>query len=490
MLANLGDRMATQHSLLLLERVKNFVDTCQRQGSDMQVLLNELRALKPILALGNEEDPEIKKELDYIKKVDNLFDNHMKHEFDKLTRGMIRFNYGDLFTLLMTNICKNLQAFDATTDRQQRRGQAKPARNRKVDHLYAMICGKYQARMEASLRKQGDSAVTSVDGSNALTSWLINYIFQFLGNTDNTRFDEKRGMLFIDGEELSVRYDMNPPVRGTYLDCAAMSGAMSIPGHVVAFTQVNNRILVHDSNESHPIRLTKLAQSHNAAAEDYETGELVKPLVDLPTDDAQGDAKFMKDTWALRLDCIKDDGVIAPCDNMHAFALYFTRVTTGGGMVPTSHRPAMSMPRARMVQAHSVHSSSPSLEGVAGYSHRRTPRHDSSDTRYTGAEFMRNVNVADDRYITENNEDASWDANKSFLLLMMMTLYVATEEVDYVEGVDDGLVSYMEDTESDDDLRSIDHGGYEHQFGGASLTRPVCGAVLAAVTVVLACLPR
>jgi hypothetical protein len=46
----------------------------------------------------------------------------------------------------------------------------------------------------------------------------------------------------------------------------------------------------------------------------------------------------------------------------------------------------------------------------------------------------------------------------------------------------------MEDTESDDDLRSIDHGGYEHQFASGSLTRPVCGAVLAAVTVVLACL--
>jgi hypothetical protein len=46
----------------------------------------------------------------------------------------------------------------------------------------------------------------------------------------------------------------------------------------------------------------------------------------------------------------------------------------------------------------------------------------------------------------------------------------------------------MEDTESDDDPRSIDHGGYEHQFASGSLTRPVCGAVLAAVTVVLACL--
>jgi hypothetical protein len=50
-------------------------------------------------------------------------------------------------------------------------------------------------------------------------------------------------MLFIDGEELSVRYDMNS-VLGTYSICAAMSGAMSIlwtPGRIL---QVNNWILV------------------------------------------------------------------------------------------------------------------------------------------------------------------------------------------------------------------------------------------------------
>jgi hypothetical protein len=35
-------------------------------------------------------------------------------------------------------------------------------------------------------------------------------------------------------------------------------------------------------------------------------------------------------------------------------------------------------------------------------------------------------------------------------------------------------VAYMEETESDDDLRSIDHGGYEHQFERwSSLTRPM-----------------
>jgi hypothetical protein len=71
-------------------------------------------------------------------------------------------------------------------------GAGEPARNRRVDHLYAMICGKIPS--VASLRKQGDSAVTSVDGSNALTEWL-NYIFQFLEHWQHPVWREKRMLL-------------------------------------------------------------------------------------------------------------------------------------------------------------------------------------------------------------------------------------------------------------------------------------------------------
>lgn len=476
MLANLGDRMATQHSLLMLERVKTFVDKCQQPKSELQTWLNYFKQRKRYLTDYDERhqpDPDYTseqlddfvQEMDEIKAFDDRFDDRMKSEFDKLTRGMIRFNFGDLFTLLLTTICRNMQAFDVTNDKGQRRGQERPARNRRVDHLYAIVCGKYHDRMVSTLFKRKDNGVVDIDGADAETEWLINYIFQFLGNTSITTFDRRRNMLIIDGEDVAVRFDMAPPVHDTELDCAAVSGAMVVPGHAVAFTQVHNRILVHDSNYRHPARLTQLASNMG---------------LDLPdTDDARGDAAYMDKIWNR--------------NNLLPFTLYFTQVTAaGGGTVPVGHRaamyhrPAVTMPRASAIQAQSVRSLIPTSGNGTGYQNRRNP------VDVSVAESIA-ADDADSGYNRYTDDDDSWNTNKSLLFLMMMLLYVASEEVDYVDGVDDGLVSSVTETEDDyrpEAIDDVNDNSTATSDGGTGMAIPVGGVVLAALTAIVACLPR
>jgi hypothetical protein len=75
---------------------------------------------------------------------------------------------------------------------------------------------------------------------------------------------------------------------------------------------------------------------------------------------------------------------------------------------------------------------------------------------------------------------------KQSLLTLSDAVCLATEEVDYVEGVDDGLVSYMEEIQRATTIYgqsiTVDTSTSLVERSDAS----VCGAVLAAVTVVLA----
>jgi hypothetical protein len=158
-------------------------------------------------------------------------------------------------------------------------------------------------------------------------------------------------MLFIDGEELSVRYDMNPHVRS---GCAAMSGAMSnldTWSHslksTTGFWCMTPTKVINSTD--------KVGTKSQCCGRRLRNWELVKPRS--YKDDTKGDAKFMKDIWALKSVA---GGVVAPCDN-NASTLYFTKVTTEAvwslHFFPTMpHTPYL-------VQAQVYTARSPSLEG-------------------------------------------------------------------------------------------------------------------------------
>jgi hypothetical protein len=133
---------------------------------------------------------------------------------------------------------------------------------------------------------------------------------------------------------------------------------------------------VHDSNEI--VNSTdKAGTKSQCCGRRLRNWELVKPLVDLPPTIPGSDAKFMKEGAALRLDCIKDDGV------RHATISRLRAASTSNWRNLWSlHHTVQRCHTYAYGSSSDVHSSSPSLEGVAGYSHRRTPRHDSS--RYSG----------------------------------------------------------------------------------------------------------
>jgi hypothetical protein len=112
-------RIAWQRNThLATERVKKLY-TRVNVRFDMQVL-NELFPTKSIHLQGNEEDP--KSSIMAYKKCRQFIWQPYEARVRYFTRGTIRSTWRP-FHALMTNICKNLQAFDATNDRQQRRGR-------------------------------------------------------------------------------------------------------------------------------------------------------------------------------------------------------------------------------------------------------------------------------------------------------------------------------------------------------------------------------